>query len=223
MSDIIRDDFDRIAPYCDEGWNHNSHYHSFLLRQLAPKLSHALDLGCGIGTFSRLLALRSVHVLSLDLSPEMIRIARKRSADYPHIQYEVADVMNYPMPEVHFDCIASIATLHHLPLAAMLEKMKRALMPGGTILALDLFRQNLSLDALLYNGIAIPTSLMLKMAYTGQARHSPEARAAWEEHGKHDTYLSLGEVCQICNDLLPGANIRRHLLWRYSIVWTKPL
>ena len=28
--------------------------------------------------------------------------------------------MTYPLPADHFDCIASIATLHHLPLTAVL-------------------------------------------------------------------------------------------------------
>jgi hypothetical protein len=46
-------------------------------------------------------------------------------------------------------------------------------------------------------------------------------REAWEEHGRGDTYASLNQVRQVCAGLLPGAKIKKHLLWRYSIVWKK--
>src|SRR4028118_368446 len=47
---VIRDDFDRIALLADEGWDHNSHYHDFLLRQLPERFRAALDAGGGTGT-----------------------------------------------------------------------------------------------------------------------------------------------------------------------------
>jgi predicted TPR repeat methyltransferase len=75
----IRADFDRIALISHEGWNHNTHYHGFLLRQLPAHLGEALDLGCGTGAFARLLAQRAERVLGLDLSPRMIQVARERS------------------------------------------------------------------------------------------------------------------------------------------------
>jgi ubiquinone/menaquinone biosynthesis C-methylase UbiE len=52
-------------------------------------------------------------VLALDLSPEMIRIARERSTQFPNIEFQLADVRELSLPDEHFDCIASIATLHH--------------------------------------------------------------------------------------------------------------
>lgn len=205
VSDIIRDDFDQIAAFSDEGWNHNNDYHSFLLRQLPPYLTTALEIGCGIGTFARLLALRSEQVLALDLSPEMVRVAQERSVEFPNVRYEIADVMTYSLPDAHFDCIASIATLHHVPLDVALHKMKRALKPGGTILVLDLVVQELNLSTLLYNSLAIAVSLTRKLVYTGRLRSSPEARAAWKAHSEHDTYLPLHEVTP---------NLRRYIARR---------
>ena len=41
----IRSDFDRLALYDREMWNHNNHYHSFLLRQLPSKGDITLDIG----------------------------------------------------------------------------------------------------------------------------------------------------------------------------------
>jgi hypothetical protein len=46
-------------------------------------------------------------------------------------------------------------------------------------------------------------------------------REAWAEHGRHDTYPTLDEMRRICDGVLPGALIRGHLLWRYSLVWRK--
>jgi len=47
-------------------------------------------------------------------------------------------------------------------------------------------------------------------------------REAWRQHGEHDRYLTLAQVRQVCARVLPGTHVRRHLLWRYSIVWRKP-
>jgi len=57
----------------------------------------------------------------------------------------------------------------------------------------------------------------------GQSLRVPaEIRAAWDAHGRHDTYLTLAEVRRLCAAELPGAIIRRHFFWRYSLVWRKP-
>ena len=79
MKDLIsgiREDFDRIALLPEVRWGHNSHYHDFLLKHIPLHCGNALEIGCGTGKFARLLAERSDHVLALDLSPNMIRIAR---------------------------------------------------------------------------------------------------------------------------------------------------
>jgi SAM-dependent methyltransferase len=90
----IQADFDRLALLSDEGWNHNNHYHNFLLRHVPPHSGDVLEIGCGTGAFARLLAERADHVTALDLSPQMIRIARERSKQYPEIDYEIADVLS---------------------------------------------------------------------------------------------------------------------------------
>jgi SAM-dependent methyltransferase len=128
----IQQDFDRIALVSEDGATRNDHYHNFLLRHLPPNCHDALEIGCGTGEFARSLAERSQRVLALDLSPEMIRIARERSAQFPNIEFELADIRDRPLPIEGFDCIATIATLHHLPIAETLLKLKTALKPGGT-------------------------------------------------------------------------------------------
>ncbi|MFN8598452.1 MAG: methyltransferase domain-containing protein [Anaerolineae bacterium] len=220
--DKIQTDFDRLAVLSTDGWDHNRHYHPFLLRHMPARCEKALDIGCGTGAFSRLLAQRAQHVLALDLSSQMIRLARERSIDFGNIEYQVADVLKTDLPSNHFDCIVSIATLHHLPFEALLEKMKSALRPGGVLLVLDLFKAESIADFAL-SIPAIPWNFALRLWKEHRLRPPSEVRAAWAEHGRTDAYLTLAQVRQGCVRILPGACITRHLLWRYSIVWIRPL
>ena len=60
------------------------------------------------------------------------------------------------------------------------------------------------------------------MKHHGRLLPHREERAAWNAHARHDSYPTIEEVHSICERILPGARIRKHLLWRYSIVWNKP-
>jgi len=219
--DSVRADFDRIASLAEEGWNHNTHYHRLLLEHVPPGCKEALDLGCGTGAFSRLLAERCERVLALDLSPRTIQIARERSEAVPNVEFQVADAMTWEFPIGRFGYIASIATLHHLPLDETLARMKEALVAGGTLAVLDLYQAQGISDRLL-SLAAIPSSLAVRLLKSGRLRESKQVREAWAEHGRHDTYLTLDQVRRTCARILPGARVRRHLLWRYSLTWTKP-
>ena len=221
----LQQDFDRIALVSTDGATHNDHYHNFLLRHL-PHCHKALEIGCGTGTFARRLAEHSQQVVAVDLSLEMIRLAVSRSASFSNIEFQLADIRDQALAAENFDCIASIATLHHLPYRQMLLKMKAALKPGGVLLILDLFEPaGLSqpgglLDSLA-NVLAIPVSVSLRLIHHGRLLRPREERAAWSAHERHDSYLTMSEVRQLCAEILPGASVKKHLLWRYSIIWTK--
>lgn len=221
-TDVIRTDFDRLALLSDQVWDHNQHYHDFLLRHIPPACTHALDIGCGTGVFTRLLAARADHVVAIDLSPMMITVARERSAHLQNIDYQVADALAWPFPVEAYDCVASTAALHHLPLDTMLHKIKGALKGGGILVVLDLCRAE-GLGDTFSGALAIAVSTALKFAKTGRLRDRREVREAWAEHAKIDSFLTLAEVREECAAVLPGAAVKKHLLWRYSIVWRKPV
>jgi ubiquinone/menaquinone biosynthesis C-methylase UbiE len=222
----IQQDFDRIALVSTDGATCNDHYHNFLLRHLPAHCQNALEIGCGTGTFARRLAECSQHVAALDVSPEMIRLARSRSAHLSQVEFQLADIRNWVLTAESFDCVASIATLHHLPYREMLLKMKAALKPGGVLLVLDLFepaalsKPGGFLD-LLSNFLAVPLSVSLRLVHHGRLLRPRDEREAWSAHERHDSYLTMSEVRKLCAEILPGANVRQHLLWRYSIVWKK--
>lgn len=217
----IQQDFDRIAVLSNDEWNHNNHYDSFLLKHIPPSSElDALEIGCGTGSFARLLARRFRRVLALDLSPQMIEMARERSREYRNIDFQVADASTQEFSSEQFGCIASIATLHHLPLEPMLFKMKNALKADGTLLVLDLFKAESWTD-FSTSVLAMPVNIILKLIKNGRIREPAEVRAAWAEHGRTDIYPTLSQVRQACATILPKAQIKRHLLWRYSIIWKK--
>ncbi len=217
----VRADFDRIALLSGEEWGHNEHYHGFLARHVPMPCREALDLGCGTGAFSRLLAARAGGVLALDLSPHMIHVARTRSGPYPNVEFVNADVMTCELPDGHFDCVATLTTLHHLPAEAALTKVGEALRPGGVFLCLDLYRRS-GAGELLLDAAADRAGLLLRLLKTGRPLPPKAVREAYAEHGRTDSYLTLPEVARLCARVMPGALVRRHLFWRYSIVWTKP-
>jgi len=219
-SESIQSDFDRIARLVDGGWDHNSHYHRFLLSRVPGRCRRILEIGCGTGAFSRLLARRAENVLAIDLSPEMIRRARERSALHTNIDFVTADVMTLDLPDGRFDCVATLTTMHHLPAEAALRKIRSALKPGGLFVCLDLYRRSSPVD-LVFDGLAYPANIFLSLMKTGRPRPPREVREAYAEHGETDTYLTLPQVERICADLLPGARVSRHLFWRYSIIWKK--
>jgi ubiquinone/menaquinone biosynthesis C-methylase UbiE len=221
QNDRTREDFDRIASLSGDGdWDHNRHYHGFLLKQLPSRCGEVLEIGCGTGAFARLLAQRAERVRAVDLSPQMIQLAQKRSRELANLDFRVADAGDMDFPCERYDAIVSIATLHHLCMEETLVRMTKSLKVGGRLLILDLYQRAGVFDALT-DLIAVPVGLVLRLINTGRLREPGDVRQAWEVHGQTDIYPSLALVRTICSEHLPGAQVRRHLLWRYSVVWEK--
>ena len=87
-------------------------------------------------------------------------------------------------------------------------------------MVLDLFEPEGLLDSL-SNLLALPLSVSLRLIHHGRLLPRREVRDAWTAHERHDTYPTMSEVHALCASVLPGAKIKQHLLWRYSIVWEK--
>ena len=64
-------------------------------------------------------------------------------------------------------------------------------------------------------------SVSLRLIHNGRLKPPRAVRAAWAAHEQHDSYPAMNDVRTLCAEILPGAQIKRHLLWRYSIIWQK--
>ncbi|MEZ0373685.1 MAG: class I SAM-dependent methyltransferase [Candidatus Sericytochromatia bacterium] len=92
-----------------------------------------LDAGCGTGYLSRQLAARGAIVTGIDISPEMIAIARAKGPE--SIGYAVDDLTSLEtLPDQSFDAIVSNYVLMDLPdLDGAAAALQRVLRPGGRV------------------------------------------------------------------------------------------
>lgn len=118
-----------------------SAYFSRVLRECLPPVSRprCLDLGCGPGFFSILLAREGLECVAVDGSPEMLAQARQNFAECGvSAEACLADVTELPFPDESFDYIVSRNLVWNLedPMRAYQDWL-RVLKPGGTILVAD--------------------------------------------------------------------------------------
>jgi SAM-dependent methyltransferase len=222
QTDKIREEFDRIARVTVDQPIHPSPYDAFLLQQIPISLRRVLEVGCGTGGFSRALANRGHKVTGLDLSPEMIRVARQRLETAHQVQFVCGDFLNDSVGgDDLFDCVVSIATLHHLDLKGAVRRMVGLVREGGLLLIHDL-RSDAGPGDWLRSVLAVGVRAWTRLCTRRQFWDQPEVRAAWAEHGRGERYLTMREAEAWTNALLPGALTVRHLQWRYTVVWRRP-
>jgi len=97
-----------------------------------------LELACGTGTWTRLLAETAEEVTALDGSPAMLAVNAARVAS-PRVRYECADLFAWE-PTAAYDGVVFGFWLSHVPpdrLDAFLAKVRRALRPGGALFFVD--------------------------------------------------------------------------------------
>jgi 2-polyprenyl-3-methyl-5-hydroxy-6-metoxy-1,4-benzoquinol methylase len=94
-------------------WNHNSHYHSYLLRQIPKRVYRALDVGCGLGLFAWKLAERSEIVDAMDVDSAVLAEASILNPA-PNISYLKADFLAVDLPQADYDVVVSLDRSMHL-------------------------------------------------------------------------------------------------------------
>lgn len=79
------------------------------------------------------------RVTGVDLSPEMLAIARKRAGDEGRaVELMEGDAERLPVADASFDTVLCALSLCSIPRpAAAIAEMRRALVPGGRLLLLD--------------------------------------------------------------------------------------
>ncbi len=104
-------------------------------------LGRMLDIGTGTGRIAQLLASRAEHVVGLDRSPEMLRLARARLQDLPAHHWELVqgDFNALPFADDTFDTVVLHQVLHyaHEPIYA-LQEAARVVRPEGRVVIVDL-------------------------------------------------------------------------------------
>ncbi|MFD9358416.1 class I SAM-dependent methyltransferase [Streptomyces sp. NPDC060031] len=208
-------------------WDHNAHYHRWILRQLPRRVERALDVGCGTGDLVRRLAVRADAVHGIDADPAIVDRARELTeaaaaaatagpgAAPGRIAFDVATAPA-GIPPLSFDALTCVATVHHLPFAEALNAFRKHVAPGGTLVIVGLARADTPGDHLL-GAAAIPMNLAMGwIRNKGRAVH---VRPVSMTAPTRPASMTFTEITSTARTVLPGARLRRRLFWRYTLVW----
>jgi ubiquinone/menaquinone biosynthesis C-methylase UbiE len=105
-----------------------------------PEPANILDLGCGTGRLLERLARQfpDLRGTGLDLSPQMLRMARLSNRHHPRLIYVEGKAESLPFGEGQFDAVFNtISFLHYLEPQQVLSEVARVLTPGGRFYLVD--------------------------------------------------------------------------------------
>lgn len=126
----------RISVWSQEGFEA---YIKYFLQYFKPHIKAdnsqtlLLDIGCGPGTFSKILARHGFKVIAVDFSPEVIKVAKNKSKNLD-IDYQAANIYDLPFKDNYFDKIICLGVLQttEYPRKALLE-VNRVLKKNGLL------------------------------------------------------------------------------------------
>ncbi len=111
-----------------------------------PADASVLDVGCGSGWASRLMAAKALagRVLGIDISDEMVRVAQESSASFPNIEFRVASAEKLPFNDGEFTHAFSMESLYYYEdMLSALREIRRVLAQGGLFTCVvDLYEEN---------------------------------------------------------------------------------
>src|SRR5262249_30549472 len=133
------------------------HWHLLFTRHLADvRGQRMLDIGCGTGWTSMLLAQRGAQVTAVDISPRQIEVLSHNAAHYglgDRLRALAGDITRMGLPAESFDRCIGGAFLHHLEPEeeqSILREIARLLVPGGAAFFVEPAVNSAFLDRLRY-------------------------------------------------------------------------
>jgi len=103
-----------------------------------PRGSRILDVGCGIGGSSRILAKYGFNVTGITISPAQVKRARELTPVELNCNFQVMDALDLKFEDGSFDAIWSVeAGAHMNDKTKFADEMLRTLRPGGYMALAD--------------------------------------------------------------------------------------
>ena len=205
-------------------WNHNEHFHGWILRNLPARRRAAVDVGCGTGVLAGKLAPHFARVTGIDADAGMAGAASARLAHDPGVTIRRRRFEQLAVAAGHSeaDLITMVAVLHHLDLEDTLARIPGLLAPGGRLLVVGLARVS-SLPDLAADLISAAVNpVMGLIRHPRPARQAEGPAAGQPVMPVRDPATTLAEITAAARASLPGATVRRRLFFRYTLRWDKP-
>jgi trans-aconitate methyltransferase len=217
---VLFDRYVSMSPDRESGWQ------AWLTAHLSPPGTGgtAIDLGCGTGRNTVLLADRYDHVTGVDASHEMLAMAAG-ARDRPNIDWRQADLR--PISTRRFgthQLVLSVTTIHHLgPAELVLPEVRSLVAPGGLAILVDMIDP----------GGWTTRDFHIDRAFT-------EARTAWNQDQQRqdvtdvlalllhpvwldmvarDTPLTRDDFTRLYTEVFPGAVITQPHSLMAAAVW----
>jgi ubiquinone/menaquinone biosynthesis C-methylase UbiE len=200
-----------VSPSVRE-WNHNTHHHAALLRLLPPRPESVVDVGCGDGSFAALLGRRCDTVLALDVDLVQVEVARRRCAAQPNVTVQAGDFLGAGLPSDRFDVVTALASFHQMPFDVAAKEVVRVLKPGGRLIMLGVWTDRSTAWDIVLNLISTALNLVLRRLRGPDVMAAPATMPT----------MTFRQVERSARHHFPGARIKRHALWRYTLTWVRP-
>ena len=94
--------------------------------------ARVLEIGCGTGQLTSLLASDQLNVTAIDVGPAMVELARASVAE-PHVRFEATSFEDFAAPAGSLQLVASASAIHWVDPALRWRKSAQLLAPGGWI------------------------------------------------------------------------------------------
>jgi SAM-dependent methyltransferase len=205
-------------------WNHNEHFHGWILPNLPARRRAAVDVGGGTGVLAGKLAPHFARVTGIDADSGMAAAASARLAHTLRvtIRHSGFEQFTAAAGDGEADLITMVAVLKHLDLDDTLAKIPGLLPPNGRLPVVGFGRVNslpdLAVD--LISAAANPVMGLIK--HPRPARPAEGPAAGQPVMPGRDPATTLAEITAAATAHLPRATLRRRLFFRYTLRWDKP-